>query len=93
MNNDSIGPIARLKEKLQQLPGIGARSAERLAFHILREPREYAAALAVAITDVKDKVIHCRVCFNLTETDPCAICSDPSRDSAEIWVVAESITS
>ena len=89
MSKDSLEPIARLKEKLQRLPGIGPRSAERLAFHILREPRDYAAGLAGAILDVKDKVIHCRTCFNLTESDPCAICVDPNRDAAEVWVVEQ----
>ena len=80
MNNDSIGPIARLKEKLQQLPGIGARSAERLAFHILRGTKEEAACMASAITSVKESIFHCSVCYNLTESDPCSICADPARD-------------
>jgi len=81
--------LERLKRRLQELPGIGARSAERLAFHILREPREFAAALAQAVLDVKDKVVHCRVCFNLTESDPCPLCVDPRRDAGEIWVVEQ----
>ena len=82
-------PLARLKEQLQKLPGIGPRSAERLAFHILREPRESAAALARAVLDVKDKITSCRTCFNLTESDPCAICHDAKRDKATIWVVEQ----
>ena len=81
--------LARLKDEFQKLPGIGPRSAERLAFHVLREPRSSAAALAQAVLDVKDKIIHCRTCFNLTEKDPCAICADPNRDHAEIWVVEQ----
>lgn len=89
MNGESIDSLARLKEQFQKLPGIGPRSAERLAFHVLREPREFAAALARAILDVKDKIIHCRTCYNLTETDPCRICADPSRDKGEIWVVEQ----
>ena len=89
MTDSSIEPIARLKEKLQRLPGIGARSAERLAFHILLEPRDYAAGLAAAILDVKDKITHCRTCFNLTEADLCAICSDSSRDASEVWVIEQ----
>ncbi len=89
MSNEPIQSLARLKEQFQQLPGIGPRSAERLAFHVLREPRESAAALAAAILDVKDKVIHCRTCWNLTEADPCTICCDPRRDRAEIWVVEQ----
>ena len=89
MTDTSIQPIVRLKEKLQRLPGIGARSAERLAFHILLEPRDFAAGLASAILDVKDKITHCRTCFNLTESDPCAICTDPNRDASEVWVVEQ----
>lgn len=89
MNTESIESLARLKEQLQQLPGIGPRSAERLAFHVLREPRAYAAALAQALLDVKDRIVHCRTCFNLTESDPCRICADPTRDQAEIWVVEQ----
>ena len=89
MSAEPIESLARLKEQFQKLPGIGPRSAERLAFHVLREPRAFAAALAGAVLDVKDKVIHCRTCFNLTETDPCSLCSDSRRDQAEIWVVEQ----
>lgn len=89
MGNEPIESLARLKRQLQKLPGIGARSAERLAFHILREPRDFASELAQAIMDVKDKVTHCGTCFNLTERDPCSICADPRRDAAEIWVVEQ----
>ena len=89
MSSEPIESLSRLREQLQKLPGIGPRSAERLAFHILREPRESAAALARAILDVKDRIIHCRSCYNLTETYPCAICADPTRDQAEIWVVEQ----
>lgn len=89
MNDQPIESLARLRSEFQKLPGIGARSAERLAFHVLREPREFAAALAQAILDVKDKIIHCRTCYNLTETDPCEICRSPDRDHAEIWVVEQ----
>lgn len=89
MIDGPIASLARLKEQFQKLPGIGPRSAERLAFHVLREPRDFAAALAQAILDVKDKVIHCRTCFNLTETDPCPICGDPNRDHGEVWVVEQ----
>lgn len=83
---DSLG---RLKVKLQELPGIGPRTAERLAFHVLRESRDSAEALAQAILDVKDKIFHCRTCFNLTESDPCAVCTDPKRDQGLIWVVEQ----
>jgi recombination protein RecR len=89
MSSENIESLGRLKEQFQNLPGIGPRSAERLAFHILREPREFAAALAQALLDVKDKIIQCRTCYNLTETDPCAICADPNRDHGMIWVVEQ----
>jgi len=89
MSEHPIHSLNELKERLQRLPGIGPRSAERLAFHLLREPREEAEALARAITGMKDKVVHCGRCFNLTEEDPCAICTNPSRDSSEIWVVEQ----
>ena len=89
MAENEIEPLARLKACFQELPGIGPRNAERLAFHVLREPRAAAAALAQSILDVKDKIIHCRICFNLTEADPCTICSDDNRDHGEIWVVEQ----
>jgi len=89
MTNEPIESLGRLKEQLRKLPGIGPRGAERIAFHILREPKPYADALVAAINDVKSKIIHCRTCFNLTERDPCAICADPRRDHAEIWVVEQ----
>ena len=89
MSTEPIASLAELIEQLKKLPGIGARSAERLAFHILREPRAFAAGLAQSILDVKDKVIHCNACYNLTETDPCAICSNPRRDAGEVWVVEQ----
>lgn len=89
MDSHALGPLERLKELLQKLPGIGARSAERLAFYLLREPRDSAAALAQAIVDLKDNIRHCRICYNLTEREVCAICSDPARDQGEVWVVEQ----
>ncbi len=89
MSGETIQSLSHLKEQFQKLPGIGPRSAERLAFHVLREPREYAAQLAGALLDVKDKVFHCTTCYNLTERDPCAICSNHNRDQGEIWVVEQ----
>ena len=82
-------PIARLIGEFSRLPGIGPKSASRLAFYLLRHSREQAEALAVAITDVKDKIIFCTVCHNVTEEDPCAICADPLRDRGKICVVEE----
>ena len=89
MQKEHIESLARLKAQLQKLPGIGARSAERLAFFILREPRAFAADLAQAVLDVKDKIVHCTTCHNLTEADPCGICRDTRRDRSVIWVVEQ----
>ncbi len=86
---ESIESLGRLKAHFQKLPGIGPRSAERLAFHILREKRDLADGLARALLDVKDKILHCKTCFNLTETDPCSICADTARDEGELWVVEQ----
>ena len=82
-------PLARLVAELSRLPGIGQRTAQRLAFHILRAPDEEAAALAAAIREVKEKVGLCERCFNLAEGPLCRICSDPNRDQATICVVEE----
>jgi recombination protein RecR len=82
-------PLARLVEQLQRLPGIGAKSAQRLAFHILKNPREDAERLCDAIRDVKERVTYCSVCNNITDTDPCVFCTSPSRDPHVICVVEE----
>jgi recombination protein RecR len=82
-------PLARLVSELSRLPGIGQRTAQRLAFHILRAPDEEAAALAAAIREVKEKVGLCEQCFNLSEGPLCRICSDPGRDRSTICVVEE----
>ena len=82
-------PIERLVNELAKLPGIGRRTAQRLAFHILRASAEDANALADAIKDVKDKIVLCEVCFNLAEGPLCRICSDPNRDQSLICVVEE----
>ncbi len=89
MNDHPIQSLNELQTQLQKLPGIGPRSAERVAFHLLRESRDYAAQLAGAILAIKDRIIHCRTCYNLTEVDPCSICSNASRDHGEIWVVEQ----
>jgi len=89
MGPSRIESLERLKQEFQKLPGIGARSAERLAFHVLRGSRAEAAGLAQALLDVKDHVKHCGRCFNLTEHDPCGICADPYRDASELWVVEQ----
>jgi recombination protein RecR len=87
MGLTTIESLERLKKEFQKLPGIGARSAERLAFHILRSPREEAEALSKAVDDVKKRVRHCSACYNLTEADPCDICRDARRDGSIIVVV------
>jgi len=82
-------PIARLVQQLGKLPGIGEKTAARLAFHILRASPEDAAALAAAITEVKQKIRFCSICCDLTEADPCAVCRDARRDAGVVCVVAQ----
>ena len=82
-------PLTRLVEQLQKLPGIGAKSAQRLAFHILKTPREDAERLCDAVRDVKDRVTYCSTCNNITDADPCGFCTSPSRDQRLICVVEE----
>jgi recombination protein RecR len=82
-------PLARLIESLQRLPGIGAKSAQRLAFHVLRTPREEVDRLAEALRDVKERVTYCSVCSNITDVDPCGYCSSTDRDHRSICVVEE----
>jgi len=82
-------PIVRLIEELQRLPGIGPKGAQRLAFHILRTPREQVDRLADALHEVKERVSYCTVCNNITDVDPCAFCSSDGRDPRIICVVEE----
>jgi recombination protein RecR len=82
-------PLNRLVDQLKKLPGIGAKSAQRLAFHILRTPREEADRLCDAIREVKERVTYCSVCGNTTAVDPCVYCSSESRNHALICVVEE----
>lgn len=84
-----IGPLARLIEQLQRLPGIGAKGAQRLAFHILRQPRAEIDELLGAVRDVKEQITYCSVCSNITDTDPCYYCTHPSRDPQLICVVED----
>jgi recombination protein RecR len=83
------GPLQDLVEQFKKLPGVGAKSAQRLAFHVLRTPREDAERLCQAIRDVKDRVTYCSTCNNITDVDPCSQCSDPGRDHRLICVVEE----
>jgi recombination protein RecR len=80
-------PIARLIEELNKLPGIGPKSAQRLAYHLLRSPDQEAKALAEAIFTLKEKIKLCSICFNNTDCDPCRICQDKERDHSKICVV------
>ena len=82
-------PLIRLIEELKRLPGIGPKSAQRLAFHILRTPREQTDRLADAVRDVKERVTYCSICSNITEADPCAFCRSETRDPHVICVVEE----
>lgn len=85
----TVEPVARLIDELNKLPGIGPKSAARLAFYMLKNPKEQAQALAEAIMEMKERIVFCSVCFNITEQDPCAICEDTSRDRSKICVVEE----
>jgi recombination protein RecR len=85
----AAAPVARLIEELHRLPGIGPKSAQRLAYHLLRATRAEAQALADAIVEVKDKITLCRTCQNTTDVDPCLVCSDEARDRTQICVVEE----
>ena len=84
-----IAPLAQLIEQLRALPGIGAKTATRLAYHILDMDMERAHRLAAAITGAKEKIGFCSVCFNLTDSDPCAICMAEKRDHTTICVVEQ----
>lgn len=81
--------MQRAVDELSKLPGIGKKSAQRLVFYLLKIPREEVIALAKSLVDVKDKASYCSVCFNITETNPCAICTDEQRDRTTICVVEE----
>jgi recombination protein RecR len=81
--------LQNLVDQFKRLPGVGAKSAQRLAFHVLKTPREDAERLCDAIRDVKDRITYCSVCNNITDIDPCAFCADTSRDRRLICVVEE----
>jgi recombination protein RecR len=82
-------PLTRLVEQLQRLPGIGAKGAQRLAFHVLKNPREDADRLCEAIRAVKERVTYCSVCNNITDSDPCVYCTGATRDTRIICVVED----
>ena len=87
--SSTAAPLARLIEEFYKLPGIGPKSAQRLAYYLLRMPAAEAYSLAKAITEVKERVTLCTVCQNVTESDPCRVCSDDQRDQTQICVVEE----
>lgn len=82
-------PLSRLIGELSRLPGIGPKTATRLAHHLLKTPRSDAEALAAAVLEVKDKLFHCSICNSITDEEPCRFCTDPQREVALICVVEE----
>lgn len=86
---DLAPPLTRLIDALRQMPGVGQKSAQRIAFHLMRAPREQAAELAAAALGVKDELCFCSVCNNITDADPCRYCTDPARNPALLCVVEE----
>jgi recombination protein RecR len=86
---DFAEPLQRLIDEFRRLPGIGHKSAQRLAFHVLRSPRENAARLAIALTDVKDNLGICGECNNISDAELCPYCRDPHRDRTQICVLEE----
>jgi recombination protein RecR len=86
---DFAAPLSRLIEELKKLPGVGTKSAQRLAFHILRSSDEDAEALAAAVRDVKANLRLCSVCNNITDVDPCVYCTSPTRNQRLVCVVEE----
>ena len=90
MNPAYTNSLNELIDQFSKLPGIGPKTAERLAFHVLKSKADEALALAHAITEVKNNIRQCKICFNLAEADTCRICSDPARDHSIICVVEQS---
>lgn len=89
MTSTLIEPVARLIEAFSRLPGIGPKTAQRLTYHLLRAPDAEARILAAALIDVRDKVVFCDRCFNISDQPLCPICRDPSRDATRLCVVEE----
>ncbi len=85
----AVAPVAQLVEELNKLPGIGPKTAQRLTYYLIRMPEQQARALAEAIVAVKERIVLCSRCYNITDVNPCAICSDPQRDQGRICVVEE----
>ena len=85
----SAGTLGRLVEALSKLPGVGPKTAQRLAYYLIRTDDAEARGLALAISEIRDKIIYCSICQNITETNPCRFCTDESRDTSRICVVEE----
>jgi recombination protein RecR len=84
-------PVTRLVEEFHKLPGIGPKTAQRLTYHLVRMPEEEARSLADAVIAVKDRIVLCSQCYNITESEPCTLCADPNRDQSSICVVEEAL--
>jgi recombination protein RecR len=84
-----VEPVAKLIDEFSRLPGIGPKTASRLAFYLLRAPEEQASSLADALRELRERITFCSTCFNITESDPCAICTDEKRDRSVLCVVEE----
>jgi len=84
-------PVSRLVDELHKLPGIGPKTAQRLTYYLVRMPEEEARSLAEAVLAVKDRIVLCSQCYNITESDPCTLCGDQSRDQTSICVVEEAM--
>ena len=94
MTTDGVSPaepVRRLVDEFHRLPGIGPKTAQRLTFYLIRMPEEQARSLAEAVLAVKERIVLCSQCYNITESDPCKTCSDPSRDQSRICVVEEAL--
>ncbi len=87
--SDTAQPLQRLIEELKHIPGVGAKTAQRIAYYILGLPREEAERLADAVREVKERIFYCSICNNITDIDPCAICTDSERSSETLCVVEE----
>ena len=94
MTTDGVSPaepVRRLVDEFHKLPGIGPKTAQRLTFYLIRMPQEEARSLAEAVLAVKERIVLCSQCYNITESDPCRTCSDPGRDETRICVVEEAL--
>jgi recombination protein RecR len=89
LGGSAASPIQRLVEAFHRLPGIGPKSAQRLAYHVLRAPEAEARALAEALIEVKERIVFCSRCQDITDQDPCRLCLDPARDRTQLCVVEE----